>query len=349
MEAATADFNTDHSGSRQDEWVSLRHRLIPLMRADAKTSLGCILGEYVAIFATLTAGVFLLSRQDLPAWTITVLAVPLVAIMAALQHRLSGLGHEASHYVLFRNALWNELASDLLLMFPIFALTQKYRASHFGHHRFVNDESRDPDWKRLAAFRPMNFPLSKPRFLVQYVLRGIWPPASLSYLFGRAVAANVSQEPPGRGQPRAPYGPKVARRLRGSYWLSILTIVHATNGWLAFFVFWVAPLLTFYPLFMLLREIAHHANAADDGPLTNSRHFEVHPILAWAVFPYGQNFHLLHHLFAMIPHHKMPEALAILRESPAFREQVITCHGYFLRRFGTTGPSVLELLARPGA
>lgn len=349
MDAASDALDTDHSGSRGEQWTSLRHRLIPLMRASARASIACIAREYLSLLAAIAAGAVLLSQPDLQAWAKAALAIPLLAIVAALQHRLSGLGHEASHYVLFRNPLWNELASDLLLMFPIFAITQRYRASHFGHHRFVNDVERDPDWKRLAAFERMDFPMRHRRFLARFVLRGLWPPATLKYLFGRALAANVSQAPTGRVEPRAPYGPKVARRLRGSYWLSILTLVHATNGWLVFFLFWVAPLLTFYPFFMLLREIAHHANAPDDGPLTNSRHFEVHPILAWAIFPYGQDFHLLHHLYAMIPHHQMPAALAVLRESPSFRDSVITCQGYFFRKAKALGPSVLQLIAQPGA
>src|SRR5262245_55465225 len=46
---------------------------------------------------------------------VTVLAVVLVG---AGQHRLSTLAHEASHYMLFRNRLLNEVVSDYLCMFP---------------------------------------------------------------------------------------------------------------------------------------------------------------------------------------------------------------------------------------
>src|SRR5262249_42704773 len=159
-------------------------------------------------------------------------------------------------------------------------------ASHFGHHQHVNDADRDPDWIRLAHFEPMTFPIAKSRFLWRFVARGLWPPAILGYLFGRAKAANTSNTSSEMKPLRSIYGSMVARCLRGSYWLSVLTAVHALHAWSVFWLFWVAPLLTFYPFFMLLREIAHHANAPDDGDFTNSRLFNVNPFLAWAVFPY---------------------------------------------------------------
>src|SRR4051794_4067908 len=60
------------------------------------------------------------------AWNlpVTFLAIVLVGIG---QHRLVQLGHEASHYVLFRNRVLNELASDWFCMFPIWSVTNNYR------------------------------------------------------------------------------------------------------------------------------------------------------------------------------------------------------------------------------
>ena len=133
--------------------------------------------------------------------------------------------------------------------------------------------------------------------------------------------------------------------MRGAYWLTVLAAVHLGQAWPLFGLFWVVPLLTAYPLLMQLREIAHHSNAPDDGDLTNSRVFRVHPLWSACVFPYGQAFHLTHHLFAMIPHYRVAEAHALLSRHKPYREQVVVCHGYFFRRRGTPGPSVLDLLA----
>src|SRR5206468_3088935 len=72
-----------------------------------------------------------------------------------------------------------------------------------------------------------------------------------------------------------------------------------------------------------------------------------HPLLGAVVFPYGQAFHLTHHLFAMVPHHRIARAHAILTRHPPYREGVIVCQGFFFRRPGTVGPSLLDLLSRP--
>ena len=166
----------------------------------------------------------------------------------------------------------------------------------------------------------------------------------LPYLFGRAKAANLS----GVAEPelRSVYRKKVARCLRGTYWLGLFTAIHALHVWPVFFLFWVVPLLTVYPFLMQLREIAHHSNAPDDGDLTNSRVFIINPILSAAVFPYGQAFHLTHHLFAMVPHYRVAKVHAVLMQNREYRERVVICQGYFFRTLGTSGPSVLDVLEK---
>ena len=328
-------------------WDEAHREVVRLMRVDHWTNIRFIAREYLGLALTLAGCAWayrawasggLSGLAFLPLATLGVFAV------AAFQHRLSGLAHDASHYTLFQHRLANELASDLLLMFPLFAMTRKYREAHLGHHRFVNDPGRDPDLVRLNHPDPHHFPISKPGFWLRYVVRGLWPPSILRYLLGRARAANLGSG--SNREVKGVYRVRVARSIRGAYWLSVLSAVHLSGGWPVFWLFWVLPILTAYPLYMQLREIAHHSNAPDDGDLTNSRVFEVHPLLAAVVFPYGQAFHLTHHLFAMVPHHRIARAHAILRRHRPYRETVTVCRGFFFRRIGTDGPSVLDLLSR---
>jgi fatty acid desaturase len=135
--------------------------------------------------------------------------------------------------------------------------------------------------------------------------------------------------------------------MRGAYWLSLLAVVHLSGSWPLFLLFWVVPLLTAYPFVMQLREIAHHSNAPDNGDFTNSRIFDVNPITRYCIFPYAQDFHLTHHLFMTIPHHRMIRAHEILSRHAPYREQVVICRGYFFRRMGTAGPSLLDIVSRP--
>jgi fatty acid desaturase len=331
-------------------WDDAYRGLVPLMRPDNRTNIGYIAREYAFLAAVLYGChslVVALASGSLAQAQFVPLAILGMVLVAVGQHRLSGLAHDASHHVLFKNRLANELVADLFLMFPIVAITQTYRAAHLGHHRFVNDPARDPDLMRLNAHEPQNFPMTKTAFWHKYVALGLWPPTMLRYLLGRAKAANLGVD--GLKTHRGAYSKRVARSMRGAYWLSLLAVVHLTGSWTIFWLFWVVPLLTAYPILMQLREIAHHSNAPDDGDLTNSRVFRINPLLSAAVFPYGQAFHLTHHLFARVPHYRIARAHEILCGHAPYRESVVVCRGYFFRTLGTDGPSVLDVLARPRA
>lgn len=333
--------------TRDLSWEEVQQALAPLMKADNRTNVRYIVREYLYLAAVLAGCAWLhaaWSDRQVPTAAFVPLATLGVWLVAIGQHRLSGLAHDASHGTLFRNRLANELASDLLLMFPIVAMTQTYRSAHLGHHRHVNDPRLDPDLVRLNTPKPRRFPISHARFVGEYVVKALWPPTILAYLFGRAKAANVGDP---SSAPRAPYRLKVARSLRGTYWLALVATVGLLGAWPVFWLFWVLPLLTAYPLLMQLREIAHHSNAPDDGDLTNSRVFRVNPLLSAAIFPYGQAFHVTHHLFMSVPHRRVAEAHEILCRYRPYRDSVVVCRGYFVRTPGTAGPSVLDVLAAP--
>ncbi len=335
-------------------WDEVHHRLIPLLRADNHTNAFYIAVEYAGMIGALAACTWLYSYWS-SGHLATAAFIPLsvlgMALVAAFQHRLSGLGHEGAHYSLFKNKLANELVSDLLCMFPTMAMTQRFRVTHLGHHQFLNDEKRDPDVPRLHFDGDrFPFPMSKARFWYRYVWLSCWLPSLLRYLFGQAKNANVTA---GFREPRCVYRFRVGRCMRGAFWLPVLTFVHLTGSWPVFILFWVVPLLTFYAFFMQLREIAHHSNSPEDGEFRHSRNFHCNPILNWAVFPYGQDYHLTHHVFGLMPHYNLARAHAILLRYPPYREQAVSCYGYFFRRPGRKGPSVLDVLSRlevtPGA
>lgn len=310
------------------------------------TNVAYLLADYAGLIAVL-AGCTWTYLNWSAGWISTPLFLPLcvagMALVAAFQHRLSGLGHEASHYAMFRNRWANELISDFLCMFPLMAMTQRFRVTHMGHHQFLNDPARDPDVGRLHFDEDrFPFPMSKSRFWFRYVLLSLWPPALWRYLLGQAKNANITG---GLREPRSVYRFRVGRCMRGAYWLSVLTIVHLTGSWPVFFLFWVAPLLTFYAFYMQLREIAHHSNTSNDGDFTHSRNFFCNPLVNWVIFPYGQDYHLTHHVFGLMPHYNLAPADAILMRYPPYRAQAVACRGYFFPRLGSRGPTVLDALS----
>src|SRR4051794_29681571 len=83
-------------------------------------------------------------------WNIPVTLLAILLIGAG-QHRLTTLGHEASHYTLFKDRKLNELVSDWLCMFPVWSTTHNYRLQHLAHHQFPNDPERDPDVLQMTA------------------------------------------------------------------------------------------------------------------------------------------------------------------------------------------------------
>ena len=110
-----------------------------------------------------------------------------ILLVGAGQHQLSGLGHEGAHHILFRNRWFNDLASDLLCMFPLFSSTHHYRLQHLAHHQFVNDPERDPDVSQLqASGHWLNFPVSK-RFFVGTLFKQLWLPNLIRFTRVRAA------------------------------------------------------------------------------------------------------------------------------------------------------------------
>src|SRR5438093_2122230 len=141
--------------------------------------LGAVVGLTIA-FYQLRGGWGLHWLWDVP---VTLLAIGLVG---AGQHRLSTLSHEASHYMLFRNRLLNELVSDFFCMFPMWSTTHHYRLQHLAHHQFVNDPDRDPDVSQLrASGHWLHFPVGKRQFLLTLV-RQLWVPNLVRFMRVRA-------------------------------------------------------------------------------------------------------------------------------------------------------------------
>ena len=103
-------------------------------------------------------------------------------------------------------------------------------------------------------------------------------------------------------------------------------------------------LFTSFSFFMILRQLVQHGNG-DRGWLTNTRTFFVGPIIRFAVFPMGQDYHLPHHIFATIPHYRLNKLHDHLLQYDEYREHAVTVEGYFFPpRTPQTNPTVLDIL-----
>lgn len=405
----------------------LHDEIMRLRAVDNVTNLACLAREYLCLAAVVGGAVgFCEYRAGWGLswwWNVPVFALAAV-LVGALQHRLAGLGHEASHYTLLRNKFLNDLVGDVLCLFPVYATLHFYRVFHLAHHQYTNDPERDPDLVTLGGSKMVDrFPMAtrwqfvksiylraftEPRALLRYqndywsvnvtgsaaneYLKRVpgleatgraWPRLgstlgqvylacwiALSWvlsktghggwllaegLIGAALVVAVGLALPARAffpTPfRQPYSARFGGVTRLLYFTALLTVLsllrEATGGRSVayFWLLWVLPSVTTFSFFMLLRDVYQHTNA-DDGRLTNSRVFLPDPFTRWAVFVYGQDMHVPHHLFPAIPHYQLPRLHRLLREGhPDYAEQVVECHGTFANRGGA--PTILDVLCEP--
>jgi fatty acid desaturase len=402
---------------------SLVQTLRRLRFIDDRKNLACLAREYAVLALLLATAVAwsLLRRRLGWHWSADApIFASAILLIGAVQHRLAGLAHEASHFTFLRNRFANDLIADLFCMFPLFASVQQYRVAHFAHHQFTNDWERDPDLADAGRVKKMHrFPMTKREFVWTYFLRSLVPTFLPAYIaeiarqsvFGRSRNSGEKREDDRSGRPRtvrwtsvagAAYVLAIAATLKflfetGRFDGLIAALViapaaaaailfsipeaaffqsrikHAYSArtesllrllWTTaligafplarlatgvdfspyFWLLWVAPLATSFAWFMMLRDVYQHANA-DQGRLTNSRVFFTDPFTRWAVFVYGQDMHVPHHLFPAIPHYNLPLVHDALKSlSPEYRRCVVECHGVFQNENGRA--TILDVLER---
>ncbi|MGO9598557.1 MAG: fatty acid desaturase family protein [Isosphaeraceae bacterium] len=388
----------------------LQHQIMQLRRIDNITNLICLAIEYVLLAGVIGGAIFF--SESRAGWGLSWgcnVPVFLIAIVlvGALQHRLAGLGHEASHYTFLKNRFFNDFIPDLFCMFPLLTTVHFYRVFHMAHHQFTNDPQRDPDLLNLGhGKRAFEFPMTRGRFIATVYFCMLTAPArflqfQLAYIavnaLGKGRSIYTGTEQGGRfselylprlgtvlglaylvvinvllgclarggrlswivpagvvgmtvaclgantlpawtlfSSPfRQAYSCRFASAARLCFFTSVfmaLAIVRGkTSGHVAFYplILWFVPLVSSFPFFMLLRDVYQHSNA-DTGRLTNSRVFFIDPLTRWAVFVYGQDMHIPHHLFPAIPHYRLKELHQLLKKSSLnYRGSVVECYGTF--------------------
>ncbi len=343
-------------------------------------------------------------------WWLLPLSAATIVLTGCLIHRIGLMGHEASHYLLFRDRRLNDLMAELLCFFPLWSSLARYRAKHLGHHLYPNQAQKDPNLAGEKAEKLWaRFPMPKPSFIYHYYLKFFWPPFVFRNLYDllRVLSigegfAPVDPDSEIRKPLRDPKTPGLTRSatLWGVLYLAALIgLIYATEatgiawlviagpvgfyalatliwarmpesyfnqvpaklnydpkfgGWVRmtfyssiffaiswvrhfagfdlapfYLLFWIFPLIYVFPYLMLLREIYQHANLGT-GDLDNSRIIHSDPFTRWAVLGYGNDFHLVHHLYPNIPHYRLREVHGNLAEaSPDYRDQCEVVRGMF--------------------
>jgi fatty acid desaturase len=129
--------------------------------------------------------------------------------------------------------------------------------------------------------------------------------------------------------------------LNGIAWLTLTT---ASPWWLYYFLLWLMPIGTSFSFYMILRQLVQHGNA-DRARFTNTRIFLVHPLIRMAVFPIGNDYHLPHHLFTMVPHYNLKKLHELLMQTQPYHDEATIVPGYFFHDDQPRlHPTVLDLM-----
>jgi len=249
------------------------------------------------------------------AWALILGSIALVAIwpnpltfllaFVVIGNRQLGLAilmHDGAHRLLFADPRLNDRIGAWLCGAPVGASLQRYRPYHLSHHRHTQ-QAEDPDLILSAPF-PIS-PQSLRRKLVRDAL-GITGYQRRKEQFQQAMGDAVGW----RARVHALWQTERAFFVSNLLLLAVLTLA---GVWWAYFLLWLAPLLTGYQLISRLRNIAEHAvvGSADD-PLRNTRTTLAGPLMRLVLAPYWVNYHLEHHLFVFTPCWKLREAHRML-------------------------------------
>jgi len=228
--------------------------------------------------------------------------------------------HESIHATAFRSRSLNRAVAffcGLVLFLP----SQYFRAFHFAHHRYTQEDGADPE-----LYQP------KPNGLGDYlrVLSGWVYWSEQAALFARLAVGRV--EEPFIPERRRKAVVREARILLCLY--AVIVLASLDLGSMAAVNYWLLPLALGQPLLRAFLMAEHTGCPQVPDMLQNSRTTKSNPPmrrLAW-----NMNYHVEHHAYPALPFHVLPEAHKLIRDKIANRAPgYLAVHWGLVRRLMT--------------
>lgn len=249
--------------------------------------------------------------------------------------------HDSNHWLDFPithvEILWS-LLKQLWLpnLFRYTIIRAKYSSLGGGEHNPYNDPDRPGSaWPLRAGIL---FAVGAPAAIIPLIVMGNWLAVAITLPAMWAAVVGLLWMLPESSYPRTRLAPVIPMRMIGIYRVTYMALLYGAisavqyatgvDAWTYFGLLWILPLFTTFPLFMILRQWVQHGNA-DRGRYTNTRVFLVGPIMRYAVFPFGMDYHLPHHLMASVPHYNLKRLHELMLEDPEYREKGVIVEGYF--------------------
>lgn len=240
-------------------------------------------------------------------WPNPLVLVPAVIAIGTRQHALFVLAHDAAHYLLFEGRALNDLAGRACAAAQGLSMCT-YRVIHRLHHNNLYGPL-DPDTALHGGY-----PRGK-WYLMRKLLKdlcGLTAWKTYAYFLGGAPAlntqTNVALRPLDDTSAKLKDEARTDRNTVVAMHVALL-VFFAWSGHLAqYLVLWILPLVTVVQALLRLRAIAEHGATTDfSSPLTAARTNLAPAWLEWLLFPHHVNYHIEHHLYASVPHYRLPE------------------------------------------
>ncbi len=203
--------------------------------------------------------------------------------------RLSILGHEAAHRLLFGNKRLNDFVGAWFCDYPAFVPYDAYRRQHMAHHR---DElgANEPD---LNLYR--GYPITRAS-MRRKLQRDAFGSSGWKNFRGLLLALTR--------QSSRPYALRIV-----AVQLVLFVLMGLLSGrWWLWAVMWLAPWLTVWRVLNRLRGIAEHGGMEHSSDRRRTTHVVRQTWLArmWIV-PFNTGWHLAHHADMGVPFQQLPQ------------------------------------------
>ena len=240
-----------------------------------------------------------------------------VLLIGGRMHAFAALIHEFAHYRFIANKSASDWIGDIVLAWPLGASIDAYRRNHASHHRYTNTEL-DPDWAIKLGVKHFSFP-QKWTYALSNVVGYLLAVNSIRDMKSALTRLNKDQDKV----------PRVYKIMRLSFYVVVIALITVLGIWKGFFLYWVVPFFTSFPLLLYFRSVSEHFGSMDyDHQLGSTR--TVYPYLWERAFmaPHNAYYHLDHHLYPSVPFYNLPQLHALLLTNEQFRQDAHLTRGY---------------------
>lgn len=239
------------------------------------------------VIFTIFLCLFLLSHEN-RAISPMLVAIVTFLMISLLQYHLLHAAHEASHQDFWPKSKTATLVA-LCVAYPI-GLSRSFRDEHLLHHKYLGDSKRDPDFCTYGT--P---PKSRTEFVI-FVFGSLSGLATIKQILWRIRSMT----------PTAPA--KYDLLMLTVVQMFLLGIITLSMHPIAYFIFWLLPLLTVVKGLAQLRGLAEHGDPVAGRYVL--RTFLSGGVVARFMGNMGFCHHAEHHLYPMVPY----ENLQMVRE-----------------------------------